>query len=120
MKFYQHKETKEIVASYGNNVCSSRDYVELVANSTNAAVEKHIPVYDVVGNVVNIAVGEVSHPMTEPHYIQWICLETKNSTQIKTLAYTDEPKASFSMVDGDEVVMVYAYCNLHGLWSKGN
>ncbi|MBO6061828.1 MAG: superoxide reductase, partial [Clostridia bacterium] len=27
-----------------------------------------------------------------------------------------EPKAYFALVEGDEAVAAYAYCNLHGLW----
>ena len=27
-----------------------------------------------------------------------------------------EPKAEFALTEGDEVVAVLAYCNLHSLW----
>ena len=63
-----------------------------------------------------VVVGSVVHPMTPEHYIQWIVLETKSGFQVKELTPTCEPKASFVLAEGDEIVAVYEYCNLHNLW----
>ncbi|HNZ83333.1 MAG TPA: desulfoferrodoxin family protein, partial [Sedimentibacter sp.] len=30
----------------------------------------------------------------------------------------EKPAAVFALVEGDEVVAAYEYCNLHGLWKK--
>jgi superoxide reductase len=90
--------------------------VEIVPGTTDAAVEKHVPVYEVKDNKVYVTVGSVEHPMTEAHYIEWIAISTKNGNQRKVLTPTDEPKATFAIVDGDEVLSVMAYCNLHSLW----
>jgi superoxide reductase len=30
----------------------------------------------------------------------------------------DKPIAEFALVEGDEVVAAYEFCNLHGLWKK--
>ncbi len=46
-----------------------------------------------------------------------IYLETKNGGQRKALSPGDEPKATFALHD-DELVAVYAYCNVHGLWKR--
>lgn len=54
--------------------------------------------------------------MLENHYIQWIALETKKGFQRLELQPGTEPKATFALVPGDEVVAAYEYCNLHGLW----
>ena len=54
--------------------------------------------------------------MIEEHYIEWVALQTKAGNQRKALTPGSEPKVSFAITDGDEVVGVYAYCNLHGLW----
>ena len=97
-------------------ICCGEAMEEIIPGSVDASLEKHVPVYEVRGNIVNVTVGSTLHPMTEPHYIEWILLQTKNGNQIVTLKPTDEPKASFALVDNDEVVAVYAYCNLHGLW----
>ncbi len=97
-------------------MCCGKKMVELVAGTTDAAVEKHVPVYTVDGNAVNVSVGSVEHPMTAEHYIEWIVVETEKGYQIKYLTPADKPAATFALADGDAVKAVYAYCNLHGLW----
>lgn len=97
-------------------MCCGQKMTEIIPNSTDAATEKHIPVFTVEGNKVSVTVSSTEHPMTEEHYIQWISLETKQGNQRKILAPSDAPKAEFMICDGDEVTAVYAYCNLHGLW----
>ena len=47
--------------------CCGKELVELVANTVDAAVEKHVPVYEVEGNEIVVKVGEVAHPMEETH-----------------------------------------------------
>ena len=60
--------------------------------------------------------GAVEHPMTEEHYIEWICLETEHGIQYAHLDPDDEPRAKFALCEGDEVRAVYAFCNQHDLW----
>lgn len=102
----------------GTLVCCGKEMKELVPNTVDAAVEKHVPVVEVEGNKVTVKVGSVTHPMTEEHWIQWIYLETKQGVQTKCLEPGVEPKAVFALNEGDEVVAAYEYCNLHGLWKK--
>jgi superoxide reductase len=97
-------------------VCCGQPMEEIIAGTSDAAVEKHVPVFEVVGNTVNVTVGEVEHPMLDAHYIEWVSLKTKQGNQRKALKPGDAPKVSFAICDGDEVVAVYAYCNLHSLW----
>lgn len=97
-------------------VCCGKEMTLLKANTEDASTEKHVPVVSVVSNTVKVDVGSVLHPMEEKHYIQWIYLETKNGGQMKRLKPGEEPKATFALSDGDEIVAVYEYCNLHGLW----
>jgi desulfoferrodoxin len=68
------------------------------------------------GERVTVTVGSVAHPMLDNHYIEWIALQTKSGNQRKGLHPGDEPKAVFLVPEDDEIVDVYAYCNLHGLW----
>lgn len=83
-------------------------------NIVDAAVEKHLPVYEIKEDVINIKVGEVEHPMTEEHYISFIILANDNNYMIKKLSISDKAEASF--VYNSEYNKIYAYCNLHGLW----
>ena len=66
-------------------VCCGEKMAELVANTTDAATEKHVPVVEVNGNVVTVKVGSVTHPMIEEHYIQWILINTNKGVQLKEL-----------------------------------
>ncbi|MCF0131130.1 MAG: desulfoferrodoxin [Pseudobutyrivibrio sp.] len=99
-------------------MCCGQKMAELVPGTVDAAAEKHVPEYKVVGNTVNVTVGSVEHPMLPEHYIEWVSIQTKQGNQRKALKPGDEPKVSFALCEGDEVVAVYAYCNLHKLWKK--
>jgi len=90
---------------------------EIEANTTDAALEKHVPVVQVEGNKVFVQVGSVSHPMTAEHLIEWIYLETEHGGQRKALKPGDAPHAVFCLED-DKPLAVFAYCNLHGLWKS--
>lgn len=120
MKFYRCEHCGNIVAMVKNSgvpvMCCGQKMTEIVAGTTDAAVEKHVPVYELKGNMLYVSVGEVEHPMIEEHFIEWIAVQTKSGNQRKMLNPGDAPKAIFALVDGDEVQAVYAYCNLHSLW----
>lgn len=115
MKFYVSKKNGEIVAT-GDNCELCDAYTLLVANSTDAAQEKHVPVVKVTGDAVTVDVGSVPHPMTEAHLISLVALETTLGYQLHKLAHTDAPKTEFKLAAGEKPIAVYEYCNLHGLW----
>ena len=120
LKFYRCNHCGQIVAVVKKTgvpvVCCGEQMQEIIPGTTDAAIEKHVPVYEVNGNIVTVSIGSVAHPMIEEHYIEWVALQTKAGNQRKALTPGSEPKVSFAITDGDEVVGVYAYCNLHGLW----
>ena len=97
-------------------MCCGEKMQELAANTSDGAAEKHVPVAAVAEKTVTVSVGSVAHPMLAEHYIQWICLETTAGVQFKYLEPGNDPKALFSLADGEKPVAAYAYCNLHGLW----
>ncbi len=111
----------EIVKDSGvTPICCGTNMQELTANTTDAASEKHVPVIRVENNMATIMVGEVPHPMTEEHYIEWIYLKTNKRMMRVDLKPNDEPKAIFALANNEEVIEAYAYCNLHSLWMKEN
>ena len=89
---------------------------EVVANTTDAATEKHVPVVTVDGNKVSVAVGSVEHPMQEEHFITLLALETKKGFQVVNLSPNEKPVANFVVAEGDAPVAAYEFCNIHGLW----
>lgn len=107
---------KDCTVENGGITCCGEKMKELIAGVSDGAKEKHVPVYKKEGNEVIVTVGEVSHPMTEEHYIEWVSLQTKYGNQRKALRPGEEPKVCFHVCEDDEVEAVYAYCNLHGLW----
>lgn len=98
-------------------MCCGQKMEELVANTTDAATEKHVPAVEVNGRDVKVTVGSVEHPMVAEHFIQWILVESKQGIQIKWLNAGEAPVQNFTLAEGDELVSVYEYCNLHGLWA---
>ena len=122
VKYYICKHCGNIVEKVKNKgvpvICCGEPMQELKAGVTDAAVEKHVPVVTVDGNIVKAVVGSVEHPMIEEHYIEWIALETEKGVQRKTLKAGDAPAAEFALTADDKVVAAYAYCNLHGLWKS--
>lgn len=121
MEFYICKHCGNIITLVQNKgvpvVCCGEKMHKIEPGTVDAAVEKHIPVYTVQDNTVTVNVGSVTHPMTVEHLINWVALETEQGTQIKHLKADGEPVVTFALAKGDAVKKVYAYCNLHGLWS---
>ncbi|HIU22875.1 MAG TPA: desulfoferrodoxin [Candidatus Fimihabitans intestinipullorum] len=121
VKFYRCNHCGNIVMMVHDSkvpmMCCGEKMTELVAGSTDAAVEKHVPVVDIKSNSVEVSVGSVMHPMEEEHYIMWIYLETNRGGQIKYLNPGEDAMATFLLND-EKPKVVYAYCNLHGLWKK--
>ena len=108
-----------IVKSSGVPVmCCGRKMTEIIPGTTDAAVEKHVPVVEVSGNIATVTVGSVEHPMIDAHYIEWIAIRTNLGNQRKALNPGDAPKACFALCDGEKIEAAYAYCNLHSLWKS--
>lgn len=121
MLFYRCEGCGNFVMFFGEKTactpkCCGETMKEVVANTTDAATEKHVPVVAVDGSTVTVTVGSTIHPMLEAHYIQWIILETSQGYQKKDLKPGQEPKAVFALAEGETPVAAYEYCNLHGLW----
>lgn len=120
MEFYKCAVCGKIVAmvkpGVPDTVCCGKPMAQLVANTSDGAGEKHVPVVEVKDNVLHVKVGSVEHPMLEEHHIEWIAVETVQGNQRKILDPTSKPEADFALLPGDQVKAVYEYCNLHGLW----
>lgn len=120
MKFYHCEHCGNIVAYATDKgvpiVCCGEKMKEMIPGTVDASKEKHVPVVSREGNLVTVKVGAAPHPMVPEHYIGWVALQTNTGNQRKELDHTGAPEAKFALLDGDEVVAVYAWCNLHGLW----
>ena len=108
----------EVVKDGHALTCCGTPMVELKANTSDGATEKHVPEVEVNGNVVTVKVGSVEHPMLPEHHIAHVWLETTGGVQRKDLDPTGKPEAVFALADGVTAVAAYEYCNLHGFWKK--
>ena len=90
-KFYRSEDKTVLLEVFGAG-SSIENLKNLKANTTDAAVEKHLPVVTYI--------------------------ETKNGGQLHKFAPGDKPEAVFMLADGDEFIAAYEYCNLHGLWKS--
>ncbi len=117
MKFYRCPVCGNIITVVEGNVspvrCCGKELEELVPNTQEGAVEKHIPVCKRDGEKLEVIVGEVEHPMQEEHYIMFIAQVTEKEATIVRLEPNDKPTATFTY---KENAKIYAYCNIHGLW----
>ena len=93
--------------------CCGQEMELMEANSQDAATEKHVPVYEKVGDEVVVRVGEVEHPMEDDHYIMWIAQVSDNETTRIRLHPNQKPEVRFKYIPESTI---YAYCNKHGLW----
>jgi len=97
----------------GKLVCCGQKMSRLEIGTKEASKEKHIPEIQIDGDKMKVVVGSVLHPMTEEHYIEWIELVWENKSKRIFLHPGDDPVGTFKQV---KPAIVYAYCNLHGLW----
>lgn len=118
-KFFRCKKCGNFVGLINNAgvpmICCGEPMEELVPNTVEASSEKHIPQVEVKGDTVHVKIGSVAHPMLAEHHIEFIYLHTKNGGQRKGLCVDGAPECSFKLID-DEVLEVFEYCNIHGLW----
>ena len=117
MKFYRCEHCGNIITfvhSAGVPVmCCGQKMEELVPNTTDGALEKHVPQITREGNHVTIQVGSTIHPMLEEHYIQIIAAAAGDTVTFKLPKPGDEPVLK---VSSEAPVTAYELCNLHGFW----
>jgi len=90
--------------------CCGQEMKEIVANSSDGAVEKHKPTYVIDGNSIIVS---VNHVMDDDHYIEWICLLTGKKEEYRFLRPGEVARVEFNKEDNGKL---YSYCNKHGLW----
>ncbi|MBU0730111.1 MAG: desulfoferrodoxin [Proteobacteria bacterium] len=101
-------------AGAGDLVCCGQPMTLQKENTVDAAKEKHVPVIEKIAGGYKVKLGEVPHPMTAEHYIEWIELIAGGKAYVQFLNPGDQPEAMFMVNDAQ--VAARAYCNLHGHW----
>ena len=101
----------------GELVCCGQKMDLLIEKKQEQGLEeKHLPIISQEDDNVKIQVGEIEHPMTNEHHIEWIEIQTKNKTIRRTLNFDEKPITSVSNIKLVDIERIRTYCNLHGLW----
>lgn len=89
--------------------CCDEEMITIKPNSVDAAVEKHVPTYEVKDDTLNVV---VNHVMDEDHFIEWIAFVSDKKEECVYFNPGDNCKATFKYSKG----ILYSYCNKHSLW----
>lgn len=101
----------------GELVCCDQPMKLMTASTEDKGMEKHVPVIEKTEKGYKVKVGEVEHPMTEEHYIQFIEFDCGcKSNVVKFLTPQDSPEAEFECSCDLKSVTAREHCNVHGLW----
>lgn len=98
----------------GQLVCCGQPMKLFVANTVDAAKEKHVPVKETIDGGLKVKVGSVAHPMEEKHHIEWIEIVADDGKAYRQFLKPGEAPEAFFPVSGEFTAR--EYCNLHGLW----
>lgn len=99
----------------GKMTCCGKDMILLTENEKEGAGEKHLPVLNKIDDTTyKIVVGEVEHPMTPEHYIEYIEVFTENNDKT-TFFLKEKPEVIFKTQY--KISKINVYCNLHNLWT---
>lgn len=105
--------TVKVIKENGCEImCCGAPMKELIPNSVDAAIEKHVPNYELKGDKIIVT---VNHVMEDDHYIEWISMCASNKECTVYFKPGDVATAEFDYVEG---ATLYAYCNKHSLWKK--
>ena len=90
--------------------CCGEKMEILMPNSTDAAVEKHVPTYEIKNDKIIV---KVNHVMEEEHNIEWISMVSDQKEETVYFVPGQEAVAEFKYIPNSTI---YSYCNKHGLW----
>ena len=118
VKFYRCRHCGNVIVKCVDSkvpvVCCGEQMQELIPNTSEGSGEKHIPDIKRLNDCrIKIQIGSIAHPMTPEHHIAFIYVETKTGGIMINLK--DKPEAEVCTCTS-QVIAVYEYCNLHGLW----
>lgn len=122
MKFYKcnvcGNVVELIVEGGGELVCCGEAMEELIPKEVDEGNEKHVPVVTEENSNYHVKIGEIEHPMTPEHHIQFITIFYNNKSQKIKLKPTDKPEVTFKVEEPFDTMEIYELCNIHGLWKK--
>ena len=95
--------------------CCGNVMSEVRENTSDGAVEKHLPVIEKRDGGILVKIGSAPHPMTAEHWIMWIEVHSGGLSLRCDLHPGDLPQAFFP-IPWQPGLVAGEYCNLHGFW----
>lgn len=110
----------EIVINKGGVlVCCGEKMKKLTPSTTEAGEEKHLPIIERENGGVKVKIGEIPHPMSDEHYIQFIEAISDDLKYLKRKYLNPNEEAVLKFKCGcSEKIISREYCNIHGLWQN--
>lgn len=119
MKFYHCSSCGQIILkSVDTNqsiTCCNQEMDELKPISESDPSDEHHIHIRKIGNFVTLSL--INHPTLEVHHIRLIGMETNQGFQYKLIKSEQLPKAEFILAKAEDIINVYAICNIHLLFS---
>jgi len=122
MRIFLCNECRQVVKKIGgeNNpiTCCKQEMVpfqkmnEIVGDDDS----KHTPIIRQVGNFITITI-ENNHPMIDVHHIEFIMIETNQGFLYKRLSGLETAETEFILAENEEIINVFANCNVHSIFS---
>jgi len=101
-------------------VCCGQPMSLMEPHKVDTGKEKHVPVIISEGDKTKVILGEVPHPMTSEHYIDFIEVTTNDGKVGYASVKGQEKAEAVFNLKAQDIINVKAYCNLHGIWIKEN
>ena len=91
--------------------CCGEPMQDVSENFKDFSFEKHVPTYKIKEDKIVVSVNHVMEP---EHFIEWIAIKNEEEKHIKYLKPNTQAVVEFDLIEN---AVLYAYCNIHGLWS---
>ena len=100
----------------GELVCCNEPMKKLESQTEETMQEKHKPVLTIEDKDVTIRIGEIPHPMSEEHHIEFIEAISLDGKYLKRkyLNIGEAPELKF--ICNSNTMKARELCNIHGLW----
>ena len=119
-KFFKCRHCGNVIHKFVDSkvpvFCCGEEMQELIPNTVDAGMEKHLPsVRKLDDGRYEIKVGSDPHPMFPEHHICFIFVECEDGGIYINLKNKKSAEA-IVCTSGSKPIAVYEYCNIHGLW----
>lgn len=101
----------------GTLVCCGQEMRLEEENRDMSNAQKHIPVIveDQEGGI-KITIGEILHPMTEEHHLDWVQIRTANGDIRIRMDLGESPVVELPHLQKSDILGIRSYCNIHGMY----